>query len=379
MSILGVHDAHDAGAGLVSSGKVIGAANEERFTKLKNDVGFPIHSIRYLLKSADSDEIEKVAIPWIGGSALFARVFPSLETRRRKLWRHEVAKPSRPGMRLRNLFFKAIQDQRPRWAWRAAGKAIGGSIMSRRLSSIGLDKELVFVDHHTAHAATAYYGSGFKDALVITIDGAGDGLSGSVSVGHGGELKRINEFKASASIGILYGAATIACDLRYSEDEGKLMSLAAYSYPSEVKELHDLCHYDEKKRQLVSASGKKFEFLLAEYMKDHLLWKYNREAFAYGVQRHVEEQVLKIIRQHMKETGIKNIAVSGGFFSNIIVNMMINQMPEVKDFFVFPHMGDGGLPIGAAYYVDYAQNGKFNNKQIDNLYYGPEYTNSQIE
>lgn len=379
MTVLGVHDAHDAGAALVSDGRVVGAANEERFTKLKNDVGFPQHSIRYLIHQLKGGEIDRVAVPWIGGSALFARAFPSLEIKRRKLWRREVPKPQRLSMRLRNIMFKIIQDQSPGFLWRFAGRTLGSATLGGRLGSLGIEKKIVFVDHHLAHAAAGYYASGFREALVITIDGAGDGLSGSVSIGENGKLKRINAFKASASLGILYGAATIACDLRYSEDEGKLMSLAAYSYPSEVPELKEISYYDENTKQLISNNGKKFEYLLSEYMKDHLLWKYNREAFAYGVQRHVEEQVLKIVKQHMRETRIRNVVVSGGFFSNIIVNMAINEMPDVRDFFVFPHMGDGGLALGAAYYVDFVQNGKFNRDQIDNLYYGPEYTNEEIE
>lgn len=167
--------------------------------------------------------------------------------------------------------------------------------------------------------------------------------------------------------------------MRYSEDEGKLMSLAAYSYPSEIKELSKFSRYDEKKRQLVSDSGIKYEFLLAERIKDSILWRYNREAFAYAMQRHLEEQILKIVRQYIKETGISRIAVAGGVFSNIIVNMLINELPEVKDFFVFPHMGDGGLALGAAYYADYMENGRFSSKQIESIYYGPEYSNSYIE
>lgn len=379
MSILSIHDAHDAGAGIVERGRVIGAVNEERFTKLKNDVGFPINSIKYLLSESEVEEVQKIAVPWIGGSAMFARMIPYLEVKRRKVWRKEFEKPSRFRMKLRNLFFKAIQDQQPRWLWKAAGETIGNHVFTQRLDKIGIKKEIVFVEHHTAHAASAYYASGFKEALIITIDGAGDGVSGTVSTGINGEIKRLNEFKASASLGILYGAATVACDMRYSGDEGKLMSLAAYSYPSDIKELYDISYYDEKRRQLVSNNGRKYEYLLAEYLKDHILWRNNRESFAYAVQKHAENQVLKIIRQYMKETGIKKIAVSGGFFSNIIVNMMINELAEVEDFFVFPHMGDGGLPVGAAYYVDFLENGKLEKKQIDNLYYGPKYTNSEIE
>lgn len=378
MSVLGIHDAHDAGAAIAHNGTVVGAANEERFTKRKNEVGFPINAINYMLKNSE-EEITKIAVPWIGGSALFARVFPSLEVKRRELWRRQRAKPSRLRMKLTNIVFKLIQNQRPRSLWRAMGKGIGGSILKNRLSKLGINKNPVFVEHHLAHAASAYYASGFREALVVTLDGAGDGLSGTVSIADGGRLTRLNEFRASASLGLLYGAATLACDLRYSEDEGKLMSLAAYSYPSEIRELDDFVRYDEKKKQLVSNMGSKYEFLLAEYIKDSLLWKYNREALAYAVQKHVQDQVLKIVKSYIAETKIRKVAVAGGLFSNIIINMMINELPEVKDFFVFPHMGDGGLALGAAYYVDYQENGVLNQRQIDNLYYGPEYSDIEIK
>lgn len=378
MSVLGIHDAHDAGAAVAYNGRVVGAVNEERFTRKKNDVGFPKNAIEYMMRNSE-EELTKVAVPWVGGSALFARMIPGLEVKRRLLWRKQAQKPSRLKMKLTDVVFKLVQNQNPKWLWKAAGASMGGSILKSRLRRLGIDKRLVFVDHHLAHAATAYYASGFKEALVVTLDGAGDGLSGTVSIGENGKLKRINQFKASASLGLLYGAATLACDLRYSEDEGKLMSLAAYSYPAEIKELDSFVRYDEKKKQLVSDLGIKYEFLLAEYIKDTLLWKYNREALAYSVQKHVQSQVLKIIKGYIEETKIRNVAVSGGYFSNIITNMAINELPEVKDFFVFPQMGDGGLALGAAYYADFQENGKFNPKQIDNIYFGPEYSDVEIE
>ncbi|MEM3781814.1 MAG: carbamoyltransferase C-terminal domain-containing protein [Candidatus Micrarchaeaceae archaeon] len=379
MAILGIHDAHDAGAAIVSHGSVVSAVNEERFTKRKNDVGFPANAIRYMLKQVESEEIEKIAIPWYGGSALFARIMPGLERKRRELWRRTCKKPSRMRMHLQNVAFRLIQNQNPKAMWRFLGTHIGGSILANKLRALGLEKKLVFVEHHVAHASSAYFASGFKEALVITLDGAGDGLSGSVSIGDNGTLTRLATFKASASLGLLYGAATLACDMRYSEDEGKLMSLAAYSYPERISELEKISMYDERKKQLVSKIGIKYEFELAEYIKDTILWKYNREALAYAVQRHTEEQVLKIVKQFISETKIRNVAVAGGLFSNVIVNMLINELPEVKDFFVFPHMGDGGLALGAAYLVDFNEHGKLAKKQINNLYFGPEYTNVEIE
>lgn len=382
MAVIGIGDSHDSGAAAISHGNVISAINEERFTKRKNEVGFPYHSLKYVHAQVQDDEIQACALAWIGGNALISRMVPSWDQKRRLLWRRELDKPSRFSMHATNMVYKLIQNQNPKYFWSALGKSISAPITRKRLNKVhkGLGgKRLYMIEHHLAHASSAYYSSGFKEALIITLDGAGDGLSGTVSIGDNGSIKRLAEFKASTSLGILYGAATAACDMRYSEDEGKLMSLAAYSYPKRIEAFNDICKYDIQRKQLVSKTKTQNELLLAEYMKDHILSKHDRESFAYALQAHVEEQVVSIVRQWVNETNIRNVAVSGGFFSNVITNMLIEHMPEVKNLFVFPQMGDGGLSFGAAAYVDFMINGRFNDKQINNIYFGPSCTNAAIE
>ena len=380
MAVLGINDSHDCGSSAVSSGSVISAVNEERFTKNKNEVGFPYNSIKYVAKNTE-EEITDIALAWIGGNALISRVIPSWDRKRRAIWRREIPRPSRATLHLMNVPYKLIQNQRPRMLWKAFGTPISKSVTAKRLALIDGDlahKRMHVVEHHLSHAASAYFTSGFSEALIITLDGSGDGLSGTVSTGDNGEIKRLAEFRASTSLGIMYGAATVACDMRYSEDEGKLMSLAAYSYPAEIPELWQFSVYDPKSKNFVSKIKTRNEILLAEYLKDHVLSKYDRESFAYAVQKHAELQVTTLVRQWIKETGIHNVAVAGGFFSNVLVNRAIEHMPEVEKLFVFPQMGDGGLSLGAAAYIDFSLHGKFNRKQIDNVYFGPGYTNEQI-
>lgn len=382
MSVIGIGDSHDAGCALIDNGVPLSALNEERFTKNKNEVGFPCHSLRYLKDSQDIDDVQAVALAWIGGNALISRILPSWDRRRRDIWRRAVPKQSRPVMHLTNIGYKLTQNQKPRALWKAVGTQVSDGITRKRLRTIDTtlpQKKIYVVEHHLAHASSAYYPSGFKEALIITLDGAGDGLSGTVSIGDKGNIKRLTEFRASASIGIMYGAATVACDMRYSEDEGKLMSLAAYSYPKEIKDMGKICRYDTRKKTLVSEMGTRNELLLAEYMKDHILSKNDRESFAYAMQTHVQNQVLAMAKQWIAETGIHNIALSGGFFSNVITNMLIEQLPEVKNMFIFPQMGDGGLPYGAACHIDFMLNGKLNQKQIQTAYFGPSYQEDEIE
>ncbi|MGC8478992.1 MAG: carbamoyltransferase C-terminal domain-containing protein [Candidatus Micrarchaeia archaeon] len=381
MSILGINDSANSGATLFHKGNAKSAVNEERFTGLKNDVGFPTNSINYLQEGLDN-EIEAVALGWIGGNALVSRIFPSWDVKRRKQWRREIPKPSRISMHFSNFIYRITQNQNPKLLWKSIGTAISRDMTRKRLKSISSDlssKKIYVVEHHLAHAASAYYPSGFKEALIVTLDGAGDGLSGTISIGDKGEIKRLAEFKASSSIGILYGAATLACDMRYNEDEGKLMSLAAYSYPVSIPQLKDFCYYDRSRKMLISKIKTRNEILLSEYLKDHILSNYDRESFAYAMQKHVEDQVIAIIKQWVEETKIHNVALAGGFFSNVKTNMLIEHLPEVKNTFIFPNMGDGGLSFGSAAYVDFVLNGSFSGKQVQDMYLGPSYSDSQIE
>ncbi len=380
VNVIGINDSHDSGAALSSNENLEIAVNEERFTKRKNDVGFPEHSISYINQKLRGD-IDAIALAWIGGNALASRIFPKWDSRRLMEWKRQIPKQSRIGMHLSNMNYRVTQNQNPKWLWQGLGIFISKDITKRKIKSINKtlsEKKIYLVEHHLAHAASAYYSSGFKEALIITLDGAGDGLSGTVSIGNEGRIEKLVDFKASTSLGLLYGAATLACDLRFAEDEGKLMSLAAYAYPKRIGGIKDICTYDPKRKNFVSKIGTRNEFLLSEYMKDHILSTTDRESFAYSIQKHTEAQILTLIKQWISETGIHNIAIAGGLFSNVMVNMYIEQLPEVKNLFIFPHMGDGGLSAGAALYIDFMLNGKFKKKQINSIYLGPSYDEIQI-
>jgi len=375
MAVLGIHDGLGASASTIEKGNIIGAVSEERFTRQKNDVGFPFNSIEYL--NENFDEINQIAISWIGGSAFIRRFLPKYEEKRRLLWRKQIKKPSHSKMKLNNIVYNFIQNQKPKRLWHSLGKTASHSL-EKRIKKTGLQfDKFYYVDHHMAHAASAYYTCGFDPCLIITLDGSGDGLSGTINIGRKGDIEKIEEFEASKSLGLFFGAVTSALDMRYSEDEGKTMSLAPYSYPIRIRELEKIINIKDGKPN--SNFTIKNELLMAEWIKNNILWKYNRESLAYAAQHHLENCVMEIFRKYMGETGIQKIAVAGGVFANVILNMRLREMPEVKDFFVFPHMGDGGLSTGAALYVDHMINGKFNKKQIDNVYFGSSFKYQEIE
>jgi carbamoyltransferase len=373
--ILGVHDGLDAGAVLIDKGKIITAVNEERFTRRKNDVGFPFNSIKYVLNNVNPEDIGAVAIAWISGAALIRRFFPFFEDKRRLIWRREIPEPSDITLRLLNLAY-FFHNQKPKILWNNLGKTTK-FILNKKLSKVGIkSKKIFFIDHHMCHASSAYYTSGFDPCLIITLDGSGDGLCGSICIGENGEIERMKEFSANSSLGVFFGAVTFSLGMKYSEDELKVMSLAPYSKPIEIEELKKIVNI--KNGKLYSSFSTKNEFLLSNWIRKHILSKYSKEELAYATQKHLEDCVLEIIKNNIEEFDIHKIALSGGIFSNVILNMKISQLPFVKDMFVFPHFSDGGLAAGAALFLDNKLYGGHNKNQIDNIYLGSSFSNQEI-
>ena len=122
MAVLGINDAHDSGAAVVGDSVFSSAANEERFTGRKNEVGFPFHSARWAVNN-DGREIDAIALAWIGGNALAGRLFPSWLEQRRKIWRREL-RPSMASIRFSELVYRIVQMQKPRFLWKALGESI---------------------------------------------------------------------------------------------------------------------------------------------------------------------------------------------------------------------------------------------------------------
>ena len=370
MLILGIWDGHDAGAAIVEGNEIKVAVNEERLSRRKLDVGFPFRSIKACLDylGLKPTDIEHVGITTTDPAKTLTRIFPSLKEkyyliRRRKiyprfgemqkLWKYRLTqfKP--------NLFSQKISE------W----------LIKKSLKKMGFENVKVhIVDHHMAHAATAAFCSGFERACVVTLDGVGDGLSGSINVFESGELKRIKPIPAKDSLGIFFEHVTNLLGMRELEDEGKVMALADFAYPV-PDEKNPLLRFFE-----IDGTNIKAKYSWTKMYKElkKVLWFTPREQFAWMAQRTLEFFVTKLFTNVVREIGINNVAWSGGIAANIKANMKIRKLPEVKDWFVFPHMGDGGLALGAAMVVNYELNG-ISKYRFNDVYFGLEYSDSFIE
>ena len=368
--ILGVWDGHDSGAALIKGDKVLAAINEERLTRRKLEIRFPEHSIQTCLRMAGISpaDIKTVAVSTSDFAKTLGRVVPSTKEAYYLIRRRKKA----PGL------LSTIKKQAK---YRIT--EIGSSPLSRFVSTYCVNAELgrlgfrnhatLLVDHHLCHAASAAYWCGFDSCLVLTVDGIGDGLSGSVSRLDNGRLTRLASISGRDSLGIFFEHVTNLMNMRELEDEGKVMAIANYAYP--------IPDADNPMLDLVAVNGmqvlSRYRSLRMYRELKKLLWKFPSEQFAYMAQRTLEVKVCELARNCLRQTGLRRLALAGGVFSNIKLNMQIRLLPEVDACCVFPHMGDGGLALGAAFQANNEVNGIAAYTAPD-VYWGLSYTDDEI-
>ncbi|HEY5283143.1 MAG TPA: carbamoyltransferase C-terminal domain-containing protein [Polyangia bacterium] len=339
--ILGLWDGHDCGAVLIEGGEVRVAINEERFSRRKLETRFPHLAIQACLKHAhlQPKDIDTVAYCTIDVSKTLRRLFPSLQESYYKVRRRKGPyRPPRTGERTLKYWVQEKPGNRLT-SW------LSRHCIDSELVKLGFSHpSLVEVEHHAAHAATAAYMSGFDAATVLTLDGLGDGLSATVNRYENGRLERLEAISAADSLGVFFEYVTDLLNMRMLEDEGKVMALATHAYPVPDQNNPLLGFFSVEG---VCISAKYHRVRLYEELKK-VLWRVPSEQFAHMAQRTLEVHVLDWVRNAVRRTGQPCVAMSGGVAANIKVNMLIRDLPEVQELFVFPHMGDGGLAAGCA-------------------------------
>jgi carbamoyltransferase len=371
VKILGVWDGHDAGAALFVDGTLVAAVNEERLSRRKLEVAFPSQSIRVCCEMAGirPDQIDIAASSTTDVAKTLARAFPGTKEAYYRI-RRRKALPGRWVAARKRAKYRITE-----WPPNAATRALSMRLLRRAFHHAGLTTARVRVyDHHACHAVAAAVASGFDACAVLTIDGVGDGLSSTVSTFAGNELVRIAATPARDSLGIFFEHVTNLLNMRELEDEGKVMALADYAAPVPDPDNPLLTLIAVRDGRFVtSAPG---HGLMATLRR--LLWHFPNEQFAAMAQRALEHACLRMASDVVARTGLANLALAGGVVSNVKVNRRIRLLPEVSDVFVFPHMGDGGLALGAALLAA-REHGQRTDMPIDDLGWGPSFTDDEIE
>lgn len=375
--ILGVRFGHDASACLLRNGKIVSDVAEERFTRKKNDGSFPVNAIDYCLKSEGitSQDIDCIAVPARKVHDDFFLFFPGL------------AKPVAPAApkSFRSVVKGVLKRETPDTV-----KADDLALYLKRFPVRG-DCRLVAVRHHLAHAASAYYAAGLPKgdkALVMVMDGIGDGESVSIWRGKDNVLEKLASWGSEASLGWFYSAATEAMGWRHSSDEWKLMGLAPYGKP--LPGLFDGLFPVFEAGQLVRQA----DFGNVGRYPDHgthhyhlgkaaafkeLLDTVSREDFAHEVQRVTEEQAYNIILPWLEREGTRTLCCAGGFFLNVKLNGKLWNSGKIGEHFIYPNPGDSGLAAGACLYAYHQAEPEQPTTKLEHLYAGPEFGNDDIE
>jgi len=369
--ILGIWDGHDSGAALIKGRDIIMAVNEERFTKRKLEMEFPINSIKTITDYAGLkfSQINDIAIStWDFGKTI-ERVIPRLKEEY-YLIRRRKKRPTKNDFIKNKIKYMAKKITSNRILLYLSKYKI-----TKKLEAVGLNESNVhFLDHHQCHAEAAARLSGFSDALVITLDGNGDGLSGSINTFSNGILTKRASIPATCSFGIFFEHVTNILNMRELEDAGKVMALADYAYPIPKQENPILSFFEIRGLEVKA----KYPSLRMYNELKKIYWQCPSEQFAFMAQQCIETWVIKLIKNALKAFNHQNICLAGGLFANIKLNMKIRNLKQIKQCFIFPQMGDGGLPLGAALTLNYQLN-KIKTYKLNDVFLGTEYPPKEIE
>ncbi|HCV24894.1 MAG TPA: carbamoyltransferase C-terminal domain-containing protein [Candidatus Latescibacteria bacterium] len=338
---LGVFDGHNAAACLSIDGRVVAALQEERLTRLKNDVGTPVRAIEWLATEYELDlsQITQVAVA--------SRYVARMERPEDLLKGFDRRYEGTPHYRLATWLGR--QDRYRNWR-------TGSRIQQRTetLTRLGLPRDRIqYYDHHETHAATAYHGLRQDDGdyLVITLDGGGDGLSGSVWKGAGGQLHPLAQVSQRDSLGELYAVVTHLLGFKPLEHEFKIMGMAPYAtdeYAEPVAAI--LRRYLRVERQgLRWICGVREPIAQVGRRLEKDLRRVRFDSICAGLQKFTEEAMTQWVSAWIQETGLRRVLVAGGVFMNVKASKVICELPEVDFFAAFPSCGDESLPFGACY------------------------------
>lgn len=380
MRILGISDHFTSGAAIVVDGRVVAAVAEERLARMKMVMGFPRKAIEAVLTIAGlrPEELDAVAVASEWGHFLneyvdFSNgVFGVDEGTVRSLFFSMGSRLS--WLRNKIPFAERLYYdlRRPAFARRQA--RIGDVLRAE----FGITCPVTFVSHHLSHAAGAYQASGFDDALLVTLDGAGDGHSSHVYAARGGRLELLHTVPSFDSVGDWYGYVTQLCGFKAGKHEGKITGLAAYGQPSYRAQLDRFIRYENGSMRNV---GNTFRHGALKKLNAALPQDWSKADLATTIQQVAEEITTRYVGYWRERAGLAHVALAGGVFANVKINQRVHELPGVESVFVYPAMSDEGIAAGAALvrWSEATGNARPGDRCFEHVYLGPEFSDRTIE
>lgn len=346
MKVLGLGTEGESGAAVIEDGRIVAAVNEERLCRMKLVTGFPRLAIAEVLRLSKTSMEEFDAVLIAGKEDLFVNQLQPFDG-----WFQKPPKGIGGHVKKAAGRFARYRNRLP-FLEPGYYTLLTPTFMYRRHAlrrvlrqEYGIRCPVVFVDHHLAHVTSAYFTSGFRDALVLSVDGGGDGKSAVVWTVRDGVFTELQTTSAFNSLGNYYAYVTHLCGFKAMKHEGKITGLAAHGEPCHLPLLREFI--EEHAGNFANVGGVAFHSAL-EALLSRLPPGWRREDLAASIQRHFEELVRRFVTHWVRRTGLRDVALAGGVFANVRVNQEVHRLPDVERVFVHPNMGDAGLPAGAA-------------------------------
>lgn len=379
MRILGISAFyHDSAAALIDDGRIVAAAQEERFSRKKHDARFPAQAIRYCLTEQATglggvDHVVFYDKPFLKFERL-VETYLTFAPRGFRSFRMAIPLWLREKLFLKGLLKKELSKLEGHDAW---------------------NEQLLFSEHHLSHAASAFFPSPFEEAVVLTMDGVGEWATTSAAIGKGSHLQVHKEIHFPHSLGLLYSAFAYYTGFKVNSGEYKVMGLAPYGdakYTDHIfKHLVDVkadgsfrldLSYFDFCTGLTMTNGKFDDLFGAPPRKpDQLLTSFHMD-LAASIQAVTEEIVLRLTRSLRRETGIRNLCLAGGVALNCVANGKVLRDRHFEQIYIQPAAGDAGGALGAAlvgYYMQYGQKRRAHGDAMRGAYLGPSFGQSEIE
>ena len=379
-SILGISAFyHDSAATILVDGKIIAAAQEERFTRKKHDPSYPKNAIEFVLNYAN------LKLSEVSQIVFFEKPFLKFE---RLLETYVAFAPKG---------FISFSKAMPLWI---KEKLFQKNLLFNKLKThdnkYKSDKNIFFSDHHLSHAASAFFPSPFDEAVVLTADGVGEWATTTVAIGKNNNLEIKKEIHFPHSLGLLYSAFTYYTGFKVNSGEYKLMGLAPYGNPIHVDKIKKLV--DIKDDGTFRLNQKYFNYATGLTMtndnfhklfgqkprnsKNEMLTQFHMD-IASSIQKVTEEIMIKLTKSIRNEYGIKNLCLAGGVALNCVANGKILQEKIFENIWIQPAAGDAGGSLGAALALWHIEQGNKRivnpNDDMNGSYLGSEFTQDQIE
>ncbi len=370
---------HDSAASLIVDGEIKAAVQEERFSRKKHDANYPFNAIDYVLKD------QRITLNEVDYVVFFEKPFLKFE---RLLETYMAFAPKG---------FKSFSLSMPIWLReKLFQKKFLFENLKRHDKKFDDINKIKFSEHHFSHAASAFYPSPFKEAIVLTLDGVGEWATTTVAIGKENRLKILKEIYFPHSLGLLYSAFTYYTGFKVNSGEYKVMGLAPYGKPKYkeliIQKLIDLKEDGSFKLNMkyfnyatgLTMTNKNFSNLFGQPVRDpkkDLLKEFHMD-IASSIQAVTEEIILRLTKNIANEYNIKNLCLAGGVALNCVANGKVLKQKNFENIWIQPAAGDAGGSLGAAlaYWHSELDNPRNDVKdKMKGAYLGPKYENDYIE